>query len=216
MVTLHFFLVYPRPKEVLTQWPAITKGALYGLPLLAMTGFVICELGIWWPTESDDLSRMLGWLRWLRNGIYAYLLIAAGYFGAAPGRRDEAMAALQLEPLLRTRMGALSKGQRKRAVLGLGWIAPQPLLLADEPFDGLDLRQTREVSDSLRRHARGGRTLLLSIHQIGDAARVCDRFVLLGGGRVTGQGTLDELCAQGQVPVTGSPRDLEEAVLALT
>ena len=44
-------------------------------------------------------------------------------------------------------------------------------------------------------HAARGRTLFLSIHQIADAARVCDRFVLLSGGRVRGEGTLDELVA---------------------
>ena len=61
-------------------------------------------------------------------------------------------------------------------------LTPHPLLLTDEPFDGLDLRQTREVGAALRAHAAGGRTLFLSIHQISDAARVCDRFVLLSGG----------------------------------
>ena len=125
---------------------------------------------------------------------------AAGYFGGPPGRRDEVIAQLQLEPLLRTRIGALSKGQRKRAVLAIGWLTPQPLLLVDEPFDGLDLRQTREVGGALRRHAASGRTLFLSIHQIGDAARVCDRFVLLSNGRVRGSGTRDELCAQVRRP----------------
>ena len=47
--------------------------------------------------------------------------------------------------------------------------------------------------DVLRAHAAAGRTLFLSIHQLTDAARICDRFVLLSGGRVVGEGTLDEL-----------------------
>jgi ABC-2 type transport system ATP-binding protein len=153
-----------------------------------------------WPSET------LAWC----------LEFAAGYFGAAAGRREEAIAELQLEPLLRTRMGALSKGQRKRAVLAIGWIAPQPILLADEPFDGLDLRQTREAGTALRRHAAGGRTLFLSIHQIGDAARVCDRFVLLSGGQVRGEGTQDELRVDAGRTSGATAGDLEEAVLALT
>jgi ABC-2 type transport system ATP-binding protein len=102
---------------------------------------------------------------------------------------------LDLGPLLDFTIGSLSKGQRKRVLLGIGLLTPQPVLLADEPFDGLDLRQTRDVARTLRAHAAAGRTLLLSIHQIADAARVCDRFVLLGGGRVCGEGTLDELSA---------------------
>ena len=78
-------------------------------------------------------------------------------------------------------------------MLAVSLLTPQPLLLADEPFDGLDLRQTREVGAALRDHAAEGRTLFLSIHQISDAARVCDRFVLLSSGRVCAEGTIDEL-----------------------
>jgi ABC-type multidrug transport system ATPase subunit len=92
----------------------------------------------------------------------------------------------------------------------MGLLTPQPVLLADEPFDGLDLRQTREVARVLRSHTATGRTLFSSIHQISDAARVCDRFVLLSGGRVCGEGTLSELCA------ASGAKDLEEAFLALT
>ena len=59
-------------------------------------------------------------------------------------------------------------------------------------------RSAPDAARSPRRSARtppAGRTLFLSIHQITDAARVCDRFVLLSGGRVRGEGTLDELSA---------------------
>jgi ABC-2 type transport system ATP-binding protein len=121
---------------------------------------------------------------------------------------------LSLGPLLASPIGTLSKGQRKRVVLAAGMLAPHPLLLCDEPFDGLDLRQTREVGAALRDHAAAGRTLFLSIHQIGDAARVCDRFVLLSGGRVCAEGTLQELLER-QAPDTQA-RSLEEVFLALT
>jgi ABC-type multidrug transport system ATPase subunit len=120
---------------------------------------------------------------------------------------------LDLEALLDSPIGTLSKGQRKRALLAIGLLTPQPILLADEPFDGLDLRQTREVAQTLRAHAAGGRTMFLSIHQITDAARVCDRFVLLSGGRVRGEGTLEELSATAH---TGDEKNLEEVFLALT
>src|SRR5437867_6290 len=83
---------------------------------------------------------------------------------------------------------------RDGEVLGpIGLLTAQPIFLADEPFDGLDLRQTREVAQTLRWYASLGRTIFLSIHQIADAARVCDRFVLLSGGQTRGEGTLDEL-----------------------
>jgi ABC-2 type transport system ATP-binding protein len=139
-----------------------------------------------------------------------------GLFGGRRDRRDEVIQRLDVGPLLESQIGALSKGQRKRALLAIGLLTPQPIFLADEPFDGLDLRQTREVAQTLRWYATLGRTIFLSIHQIADAARVCDRFVLLSGGRTRGEGTLDELSAL--AASRGGPRttDLEQVFLALT
>jgi len=119
---------------------------------------------------------------------------------------------LNLDGLLRSRIGSLSKGERKRVLLAMGLLTPQPLLLLDEPFDGLDLRQTRDVMGLLRSHAERGRTLMLSIQQLVDAARVCDRLVLLSGGRVVGAGSIPELQVQAKLPEGG----LEEIFLALT
>jgi ABC-2 type transport system ATP-binding protein len=82
----------------------------------------------------------------------------------------------------------------------------------DEPFDGFDLRQTREIVEVLRNRAARGRTFILAIHQLADAERVCDRLILLVEGRVRGAGTLDELRTQTTLPA-GS---LEDIFLALT
>jgi ABC-type multidrug transport system ATPase subunit len=97
-------------------------------------------------------------------------------------------------------------------MLALALITPQPLLLMDEPFDGFDLRQTREIMAVVRNVASNGRTLVLAIHQLIDAERVCDRFVLLADGRVRGIGTLADLRAQTGMPAAG----LEDVFLALT
>jgi ABC-type multidrug transport system ATPase subunit len=154
-----------------------------------------------WPAQS---------VRWAIN----YTL---GFFGGRVEARDEVVERLEIGPLLESGIGALSKGQRKRVMLAVGLLAPQPILLADEPFEGLDLRQTREVAATLGAHAARGRTLFLSIHQISDAARMCDRFVLLSGGRICGEGTVDELASvaerRGHAGVNSS---LEEVFLALT
>jgi ABC-type multidrug transport system ATPase subunit len=76
----------------------------------------------------------------------------------------ELLGALKLESLRHARIGSLSKGERKRLLLALGLLTPQPLLMLDEPFDGLDLRQTRDVMALLRSQTERGRTLMLSIH----------------------------------------------------
>ncbi|HEY6404187.1 MAG TPA: ABC transporter ATP-binding protein [Blastocatellia bacterium] len=134
-----------------------------------------------------------------------------------PVKATETLSALKLENLRYARIGSLSKGERKRLLLAIGLLTPQPLLMLDEPFDGLDLRQTRDVTALLRTQADRGRTLMLSIHQLVDAARVCDRFILLSDGRVAGVGTIDELRAQANLSGAGLPEAvLEEIFLALT
>jgi ABC-type multidrug transport system ATPase subunit len=122
------------------------------------------------------------------------------------------IAPLRLQELMKSPTSTLSKGERKRVLLALGLLTPQPLLMLDEPFDGLDLRQTRDVMTLLKAHAATGRTLMLSIHQLIDAGRVCDRLVLLSAGKVVGEGSVAELRARTNLPEAG----VEEIFLALT
>ena len=149
-----------------------------------------------WPDET------VGWV----------LRFIGGMHGAAQHQSDDVLRAVALEPLRGARLHELSKGEHRRVLLAIGLLTPQPLLMLDEPFDGLDLRQTRDVMPVLRAAAARGRTLFLSIHQLGDAARVCDRFVLLSGGKTVGEGTLDELRTKARLPEGG----LDEVFLALT
>jgi len=121
---------------------------------------------------------------WPQQSVRWTLALQARMFGVAP--RDAG-----IDPA--ARVGTLSKGEAKRLGLALGLTVPRPVLLLDEPFDGLDLRQARQAMDVLRRDAADGRTLVLSIHQLTDAARVCDRFLLLNAGRSVAEGTLAEL-----------------------
>ncbi|MEO7085967.1 MAG: ABC transporter ATP-binding protein [Gemmatimonadaceae bacterium] len=149
---------------------------------------------------------------WPGQPVSWVLRFIAGLHGATDASLTRAISVLGLDPLLGARLGQLSKGEHRRVMLAVGLLTPPPLLMLDEPFDGLDLRQTRDVMSVLRAHRDEGRTLFLSIHQLGDAARICDRFVLLSGGRIAGEGTLDELRARARVTDGG----LEEVFLALT
>jgi ABC-2 type transport system ATP-binding protein len=66
-------------------------------------------------------------------------------------------------------------------------------LILDEPTSGLDPIGTRQVKDLLLELRRRGKTILLSSHLLSDVEDVCDRMVMLYGGRVRAQGTADEL-----------------------
>ena len=149
---------------------------------------------------------------WAEQSVRWALAFFERLYGSKDVKASDLIEPLRLEALMKSQLGSLSKGERKRVLLALSLLTPQPLLLLDEPFDGLDLRQTRDVMALLRGHAERGRTLMLSIHQLVDAARVCDRLVLLSAGKVVGEGSIPELRDRANLPGGG----LEEIFLALT
>ena len=166
------------------------------------------------PTARKDLLYFVpdGIRPWPEQPVDWVLRFTAGLFGASEATRVELIDALGLGGLLGSQLRHLSKGEHRRVMLAIGLLTPQSLLMLDEPFDGLDLRQTRDVMAVLRAHATRGRTLFLSIHQLGDAARICDRLVLLSAGRVVGEGSLEELRQRVERP----DAPLEDVFLALT
>lgn len=149
---------------------------------------------------------------WAQQTVKWALGFFAKLYPRAGAKVSELVEPLRLEAVMGSRLASLSKGERKRVLLALGLLTPHPLLLLDEPFDGLDLRQTRDVMTLLKEHAARGRTLMLSIHQLVDAGRVCDRLVLLSAGRVVGEGSIAELRTLAALPEGG----VEEIFLALT
>jgi ABC-2 type transport system ATP-binding protein len=149
---------------------------------------------------------------WAEQSVAWVLSFFRKVYGRSTADASALVEPLRLEQLMKARLGSLSKGERKRVLVALGLLTPHPLLMLDEPFDGLDLRQTRDAMSLLKAHAASGRTLMLSIHQLIDAGRVCDRLVLLSGGQVAGEGSLDELRTRAKLTDAG----VEEIFLALT
>jgi ABC-2 type transport system ATP-binding protein len=174
---------------------------------------------LWCGTSLDPAHRR-NFIFYLPDGVRPwhdqYVGRILAFFAAVYRKSEthiaEVIATVGLAPVLSKRVLALSKGYARRLMWALAMLTPHPLLLMDEPFDGFDLKQTREMMLVLRKMVGAGRTLVLSIHQLIDAERVCDRFVLLANGRIRGTGTLDDLRARAQRPSAG----LEDIFLALT
>ena len=189
--------------------------------LEAIAGILPIDSGVvLWEGIPLPQGRRRDVLFYLPDGVRPYgeqyvenvLSFFAGVYRRSEQDISDVVAALGLAPVLTKRVRSLSKGFSRRMILALGLLTPHPVLLMDEPFDGFDLKQTRQMMGVLRRVAAEGRALLLSIHQLNDAERVCDRFVLLANGKVRGEGAFDELRARTCLP-SGT---LEEVFLALT
>ena len=107
--------------------------------------------------------------------------------GASGERIDALIADFALEELAERPIGALSTGERARALLARAMAARPRLLLLDEPLSNLDPYWVLRTLDLLRNAARGGATVMVALHDLALTARF-DRLLLLEKGLVVGDG----------------------------
>ena len=107
-------------------------------------------------------------------------------------RIDEALAAVGLVPERRRIIGQLSKGYRQRVGLADALLHRPDVLILDEPTDGLDPNQRRDVLALIAALGKE-RTVILSTHILPEVESVCARVVILDRGRIIAQGAPSEL-----------------------
>ena len=138
------------------------------------------------------------------------------------GRRERKVAvsrALEQAAVLdvaETPIGQLSKGYRQRVALADALVANPPLLILDEPTAGLDPNQIIEVRRLVRELGKS-HTILLSTHILPEVEAVCDRALVIAGGRLVAEGTLAELKARQRsrrsvISATGDAQKLAAAL----
>ncbi len=136
---------------------------------------------------------------------------------AGPVRRARGAALLeQLEiaHAARIPLRKFSKGMLQRVGLAQALLNEPELVILDEPMSGLDPMGRKLVRDLILRLRREGRTVFFSSHILSDVETISDRVAMVAGGRLVGQGTVDELlagreervelCAAGIAPQTAS------------
>ncbi|MGH2445184.1 MAG: ABC transporter ATP-binding protein [Candidatus Limnocylindria bacterium] len=85
-------------------------------------------------------------------------------------------------------IGGYSKGMRQRAKVAAALVHDPPVLILDEPFNGMDPRQRLHMMDLLRQMARDGRTILFSSHILEEVERLSDRVLVVVAGRLAAAG----------------------------
>jgi ABC-2 type transport system ATP-binding protein len=116
-------------------------------------------------------------------------------------RVAEVLDLIELASDARTKIGALSGGQRRRVDLGLAIIGQPEMLFLDEPTTGLDPEARRRLWSVIENLAAGGSTVLLTTHYMDEAQHLASRIIVLADGRVVADAAPDELRAMGGVPV---------------
>ena len=119
-----------------------------------------------------------------------------GYKGSELRRRvGRVLELTSLQEARKQIIDTLSKGFRQRTCLAQALIHDPPVLILDEPTDGLDPNQKHEVRELIRRMSEE-RTILVSTHILEEVEAVCTRALIISEGRLVGLGTPDELLSQ--------------------
>ncbi|GGI06230.1 ABC transporter ATP-binding protein [Egicoccus halophilus] len=131
--------------------------------------------------------------------LYENLLIYGRYFDLPRKLLRERIAELldfvQLADRRDAKVDALSGGMKRRLVIARSLINDPELVLLDEPTTGLDPQARHVLWDRLYRLKQRGVTLILTTHYMDEAEQLCDRLVVMDGGRIVAEGSPRELIA---------------------
>jgi len=110
-------------------------------------------------------------------------------------RLDYAIGRLQLTSVLEQTIETLSKGFRRRVGLAQALLQDPPVLILDEPTDGLDPNQKHEVRGLINEMSRG-KIIIISTHLLEEVDAVCTRAIIIARGRIVADDTPQGLAAR--------------------
>jgi sodium transport system ATP-binding protein len=125
------------------------------------------------------------------------------YFGRLNGmdeaalkhRVEELFARLEMNEFRHGRCDKLSTGQKQRVSIARTLIHDPPVMVFDEPTNGLDVLAARTIVQFIRECRERGKTVIFSSHVMSEVARLCDRIAIVHQGRTRVTGTVTELRA---------------------
>jgi len=124
-----------------------------------------------------------------------HLLWLAHSQGLKAGRVDEVIALAGLEPAARRKAGGYSLGMRQRLAIAAALLGDPPVLIFDEPFNGMDPEGIVWMKGFLRDLAAQGRAVLVSSHLMSELEDTAGHLVIVGRGRVIADTTVADLIA---------------------
>lgn len=115
-------------------------------------------------------------------------------------RAEELLDFVQLQEKAESRVSELSGGMKRRLLIARALINDPELVVLDEPTTGLDPQARHLVWEKLRQLKSEGTTLILTTHYMDEAAQLCDRLVIMDGGRIITEGTPRQLILENTSP----------------
>ncbi len=163
---------------------------LFGLDPATEGSRIRARLGV--VPQQDNLDEELT--------VEENLIIYGRYFDLSRAecrrRAGELLEFVQLSDRAKTRVETLSGGMKRRLTIARSLVNQPDLLLLDEPTTGLDPQARHVLWDRLYRLKQQGVTLVLTTHYMDEAEQLCDRLVVMDGGRIVGEGSPRSLIEQ--------------------
>jgi ABC-2 type transport system ATP-binding protein len=130
-----------------------------------------------------------------------HLRLLADALGVPASRVDDVLELVGLSDAGGRRIRGYSLGMRQRLGIAGALLADPPVLMFDEPANGLDPEGIRWMRGLLRSHATRGGTVLLSSHLLGEVEHTVDRLLVIGNGRIVADGPVASLLGSDGVSV---------------
>ncbi len=180
------------------------------------------QLTVFGRTPSDvTVKKHIGFLP-EESYLYRYLnpQETLDYYGRLFGldratrrnRIEELLEMVGLSHVAHRPIGEFSKGMARRIGIAQALINDPEFLILDEPTSGLDPIGTKQVKDLLLNLRSRNKTILLSSHLLSDVQDVCDRMVMLYGGTIRAEGSVEQLLEDTGRTIIQSPRLKEETI----
>jgi ABC-2 type transport system ATP-binding protein len=134
---------------------------------------------------------------------------------AADSHADEVIAIAGLGAAIERPVRTYSRGMCQRLAIAQAMLGFPDLLVLDEPMNGLDPPQIREMRDVLLGYVTGGRTVILSSHMLAEVEQTCSHVVVMHLGRRLAAGPVAEIIGDGAALIVGTP-DAGRAVSVLS
>ncbi|MFF7983433.1 CocE/NonD family hydrolase [Streptomyces sp. NPDC007901] len=126
---------------------------------------------------------------------------------------DEALQIAGLGDALARAVRTYSQGMRQRLAIAQAMLGLPDLLILDEPTNGLDPPQIREMREVMIRYAAAGRTVIVSSHLLAEVEQSCTHLVVMDRGRLVQAGPVAEIIGSGDTLLVGTGTPVEEPVV---
>ncbi|MER6465024.1 CocE/NonD family hydrolase [Streptomyces sp. NPDC001288] len=187
-------LITPDDGEIRVFGHAVRPGA----PVLSRVGAFVEGAGFL-PHLTGRENLELYWRATGRPGSDAHL--------------EEALEIAGLGDALARAVRTYSQGMRQRLAIAQAMLGLPDLLILDEPTNGLDPPQIREMREVMIRYAAAGRTVIVSSHLLAEVEQSCTHLVVMDRGRLIQAGPVAEIVGSGDTLLVGTGVPVEEPVV---